>query len=210
MRKRKLRSFAHDETAAITVEFVVVMLFFITITFFVLEVALAQFWWQTAEKAAQIGARLALVSDPAVTAISSSTTNPVSSGGASGQACPANCDFNGVAGCTATIPCTWTCTGGGAGCSATAFSYIVNRMRQTYVPIKDSNVTISYSYTGLGYAGGPLTPTVTVTLSGVPLKLGFISIIGNIIGTSAAPLFQIPTMTATMTGEDLQSSSSSS
>ena len=199
--------FARDESAAITVEFVVIMLFFITITFFVLEVALSQFWWQTAEKATQIGARLALVSDPAATI--PTTTNPRSSTGAFGQACPSNCDFSGFATCTATA-CTWTCTGGGAGCNSAAFTYIVNRMRQTYVPIQDSNVTISYSYTGLGYAGGPLTPTVTVTLSGVPLRLGFLPIIGNIIGTSVAPLTTIPTMTTTMTGEDLQSSNSSS
>jgi len=209
MLRRFLASFAREQTAAITVEFVVVMTFFITVTFFVIEVAIAQFWWQTAEKAVQIGARLAVVSNPAVTAITSSTTNPLASGGAFGQPCPSNCDVSGLTGCTSATSCTWTCTGGGAGCSTTPFNYIVNRMRQMYVPIQNSNVTITYTYTGLGYAGGPLTPTVTVTLSNVPLKLGFISIIGNLMGTSAAPFFQIPTMSATITGEDLQSSQSS-
>src|SRR5262249_38602559 len=117
-----IRSFAREQRAAVTVEFVVVMTFFITITFFVLEVAIAQFWWQTAEKAAQIGARLAIVSDPAVTAINSATTNPLNTAsGAYGLPCPSNCDVSGLTGCASATACTWTCTGGGAGCNATSF-----------------------------------------------------------------------------------------
>ena len=213
--RRFVNSFAREQVAAITVEFVVIMSFFVTITFFVLEIALAQFLWQTAEKTVQIGARLAVVSDPAVTAISSTTTNPLATGGAFGQPCPANCDVSSLTGCSSSTSCTWSCTytGGtaGAGCKATAINYIVTRMGQMYLPLRNptSKITVTYTYTGLGYAGGPLTPTVTVTLSNVPLNLGVISIVGNLMGTGAAPLFQIPTMSATFPGEDMQSSSSS-
>src|SRR5690348_10118758 len=107
---KRFRRFTSEDKGATTVEFVVVMTFFVVFAFFTLEVALAQFWWMTAVKAVQIGTRLAVVSDPAVTAISSSTTNPAKNGNF-GLACPTNCDFSSFAGCSATS-CTWTCAGG--------------------------------------------------------------------------------------------------
>lgn len=214
MTLRRLHLFLRNESgAAITVEFVVIMSFFVLISFFVLEIALVQFYWQTAEKAAQIGARLASVSDPAV-ALTSPTCpaapaslpliNCKTAAGVYGEDCNDGADACVDYG-------TITCSGGDGSCNANAFNYIVNRMRQTYLPIQNGNVTISYSYLpALGYAGGPIVPSVTVTLSGVPVKLGVISILGNIIGKGSAPLFQIPAMSATMSGEDLNSSQSSS
>jgi hypothetical protein len=41
------------------------------------------------------------------------------------------------------------------------------------------------------------------------LRFGIISILGNLIGTGGDPLTTVPTMSVTMTGEDLNSSQSS-
>jgi len=216
MSLRSVRRFLPDESASVTVEFVVVMWFFLVIVFFVIEIAVVQFYWQTAAKAAQLGARLALVSDAAVTTTSSSC--PATAGSLPLINCINTANANAAAGfqCTGsgstTDQCTdygtITCTGGGGSCNTTAFNYIVNRMRQTYLPIKDVNVIISYSYKpALGYAGGPSEPAVTVTITG--LHFGVISILGNLFGTGQDPFTTVPDMTVTMTGEDLNSSSSS-
>ena len=196
------------DSGAITVEFVIVMTVFMVIVFFVIEVALAQFYWQTAEKAVQVGVRLAIVSDLAVptytcgnaTSGAIPATNCLCAGGSSGcvatplnggacDATPSNCASFTAVSCT------------GAGCSATPFNYILARMQQMYPPIQAANVTITYAYSGLGFAGGPNIPTVTITMSGVPLHLGFVA--------GIPPLANIPTMSVTMTGEDLHSSSTS-
>jgi hypothetical protein len=213
MSRRSPRTFLLDQSASVTVEFVVVMWFFVLITFFVIEIALVQFWWQTAEKAAQIGARLAVVADPAVA--STSSTCP-----AAANSLPLiNCINTGNSSAAAGFQCTGsgsstdqcvdygtiTCTGGDSSCNATAFNYIVNRMRQTYLPIQNGNVVISYSYKpALGYAGGPSEPAVTVTITG--LRFGIISILGNLIGTGGDPFTTVPDMSVTITGEDLNSS----
>src|SRR5262249_46549253 len=129
------------------------------------------FWIGTAEKAVQLGARLAVVSTPAVSATTTVTcppsastlppTNCLASGYAYGQSCS-------VGACTAFT--NLTCTGGtSAACNATNFNTIVARMNGMLSSIQASNVTMSYNYVSLGYAGGPIVPSVTVTLSGVPL-----------------------------------------
>jgi hypothetical protein len=55
-----------------------------------------------------------------------------------------------------------------------AFDVIVNRMRAFMPEIQPENVEITYSPSGLGYAGDPngadLAPLVTVRLSGVPFE----------------------------------------
>ena len=57
MLRRLSKLIRHDDGGA-TVEFVAAMSFFVVIFFFVMEIGVAVFWNATAEKAAQIGARL--------------------------------------------------------------------------------------------------------------------------------------------------------
>ncbi len=75
-------------------------------------------------------------------------------------------------------------------------------MRSISSLIDNQYVTITYSYVGLGFAGGPIVPGVTVTLSGVPYGGVGTTILGKFFD-STSPLVTLPTISVTLTGEDL-------
>jgi Flp pilus assembly protein TadG len=185
------------QRGAATVEFVVVAPVFLILFFLVIEVAGAFFWWKTAEKATQLGARLAIVRDVAVTGLPA--RNPKRDGAVFGLACAAAsnpCNFDNQS--------TWVCTAGGAGCNSAAFQNIMTEMQRIFgQAITDDNLTITYRYAGLGYAGGPFIPSVTVTLSQVPFGL-FLGFLSSLSGAGDA-LLTLPDISATLTGEDLSS-----
>jgi len=198
---RRLPRIGSDTEGLTTVEFVVVLPFFLIIVFYVLEVALAIFVWQSVYTAAQVGARMAVVSDPAVpsgtcplAAGALPVTNCKSSGGEYGKSCAAgNCESYG----------TVSCTGGSSGsCNGTAFNAICTRMRNLFALIECSNITVSYSDSGLGFAGGPVIPDVAVSVSGVPFNIVSVPILPNIVST-------MPTISVVLTGEDLSTSGGS-
>ena len=215
---KKLRRFLTDRNALTTVEFVVIFPFFLILVLYGLEVILAVFWWQSVEEAAQLGARLAVVWDPAVT----SEVCPTGGGGVSAGVLPTtNCKKSGTSylygGSCADGNCagysTVSCTGGSGGScdsNSTAFTMICDRMRSMFGPVGGTGtthtcpgVTITYSDSGLGFAGGPVIPNVSVSISGVPFDVVDVPILPNIIGT-------VSTMTATLTGEDLSSTAGGS
>lgn len=193
---RKLRSFISLSDGAMTVEFIAVLPVFLLINFFVVEIGLSYFWWQSVKKAAFVGARVAVVSNPAVLGLP--TVNQLSAGAVTGLSCN-----------DPSRPCqgfaTVTCTGGGTGCDPAAFARISTAMHNIFPAIKDANISVTYTDVGLGFAGGPIVPAVTVTVSGVPFKTGFVSILNNIIG-SGASFATVPTTSSTLIGEDLSKS----
>src|SRR5262249_49935209 len=150
----RLFSFLKSEDGAATVEFVVVFLGFIALITFVLEVTLYLFFLASLQKAAEAGVRMAVASPPTVTGIP--TTIPKTFDGRYGEKCSSN-----------DAPCvpffTRTCTGGG--CQAAPFNRILAHMRGFNGQINASNVTITYTDVGIGFAGGPTVPMVTVTVS---------------------------------------------
>jgi hypothetical protein len=217
MRNGPITRFFRSEKAGLTVEFVAVIGPFLLISFFIMEVLVAMDWVGTAEKAAQLGARLAVVSTPAVT----TGACPVAGGsigagllplvnckpvaGAFGQPCPGNC-----AGWT-TNPIS--CAGGSGGsCVAANFTTIVNRMIGISPLLKQGcaqaspgcHVTITYANSNLGFAGGPTIPDVTVKISGVPYGAVMTTIIGKFFGANNV-LTVLPDISVTLTGEDLNS-----
>jgi hypothetical protein len=217
------RKFVENETAGVTVEFVALMPTFLLFTFFVIEILIAQFWVGTVEKAAQLGARLAVVSDNVITTTSACPpaagiplTNCLATGFIYGDGCggsPDHCNSFTDRVCTANGT-TCSCTGGGT-CNTTAFNYIVGRMHGISGLIQtqyDPHTTITYKYIGLGYAGGPIVPSVTVTLSGIPYGTLLTDILGNFFkkasgnNTATSPLTNLPPISVTITGEDLSTS----
>lgn len=221
-----VREFVRDKGAGVTVEFVALMPTFLVLTLFVLEIAIAILWVGTAEKAVQLGARLAVVSHYAASrtyagaAVTESTRYVLAS---SSYVYGQNCNIG------ACQPFeTMTCTGGaGEDCRAgacfgdpdnrTCFQVIADRIRDPDYPraayrglmssIQNENITITYDYVGLGYAGGPLVPRVTVTVTGVPYPTVMTSVVSNLfaftLGGSAPPgLTTLPPITVTLTGED--------
>ncbi len=189
------RRLSSCQRGAATVEFVVVAPVFLILFLLVIEVASAFFWWKTAEKATQLGARIAIVRDVAVTGLPA--RNPKRDGALFGLACAAAsnpCDFDNQS--------TWICAGGDGTCNPVAFQNIMLEMQRIFgQAINDSNLTIAYKYIALGYAGGPLIPSVTVTLSGVRFGL-FMGFLSGLAGAGDALLF-LPDISATLTGEDL-------
>jgi hypothetical protein len=234
MARGKALEFVRGQQAGATFEFVALMPAFLLVTFFILEVAIAIFWVGTAEKAVQLGARLAVVSHYAASAnyngaAITETTRYALAGG--GFTYGDNCSE----GACVAFP-TMTCTGGtGEDCRAgacfghpdgrTCFEVIADRIRASAYPnpayrglmgaIQNENITITYSDIALGYAGGPLVPRVTVTVTGVPYPTIVTSIVSNLFnfifslfpGPAAAPLglTTLPPITVTLTGEDQSS-----
>jgi Flp pilus assembly protein TadG len=211
MRGRGLYSFIKGENGGATVEFVAVFGPFLLITFFIFEIIIAVLWIGTAEKAVQLGARLAVVFNPAATglpatnAVSAATVPP---GAACGTTMPDNCATFGTltcnaktsAGCVAAaLNLTW--------CKAKPIDCIVKRMSDVSGLITKDYVTITYSYVGLGFAGGPTIPSVTVTLQNVPYGAVVTTILGNFFaaGGGTSSLATLPPISVTLTAEDLSS-----
>jgi hypothetical protein len=228
IRRMKARDFVKDRSAGVTVEFVVLMPSFLLLTLFILEIAIAILWVGTAEKAVQLGVRYAVVSNYAASrtyagaAVTEGTRYAVTTGHVYGQNCSAS----------ACVPFeTMTCTGGtGGDCRAgacagdpggrTCFQVIADRIRNTTYSdpayrglmsaIQNSNISISYSYVEMGYAGGPLVPRVTVTVTGVPYPTVMTSLVSRLFAYAAAilktpvpaGLTTLPPITVTLTGED--------
>jgi Flp pilus assembly protein TadG len=137
-----------------------------------------RFAWEynRAEKATQVGARMAVVTDVVSTGLRDNTYVGVNVGGNTlkgGDTIPLaalgtiTCDSSSCA-------CTGACTGITAGRNATAFTNLVNRMRQIKPDIDEANVRILYRGSGLGYAGDPngmeMSPLVTVELTGLEFR----------------------------------------
>jgi Flp pilus assembly protein TadG len=190
MRNRLLNKFIATRDGSATVEFVVVFLGFISIIMFVVEVTLYMFFTASLEKAAEAGVRAAVVSPPVVAGYPTTTGLRAGGGGVFGQMCS-----------LASAPCaalpTSTCTGGS--CQSVPFNRILTHMRGFNAQIQASNVTVTYADAGIGFAGGPAVPMVTVTVSNVPYQTGILGLLLNSTGNVAT----LPTRSAGMTGEDL-------
>src|SRR5262245_14447198 len=220
MATNRCREFLQDARASVAVEFVALLPAFLFLTFFIFEIFVAVLWVGTVEKAAQLGARLAIVSSKVVTGLPA--TYPKKAGFLYGQ----NCSIGACGTSTINGFASKVCTGGtgldcdpatcvGAALNVNCFTVIYNRMHAIAPVIQPQHVTIRYDYVGLGFAGGPIIPTVTVTVQGVPYGLFMTSILAGfmrlVTGNPAAgsPLTNLPTISATFTGEDLNTAGAS-
>jgi hypothetical protein len=193
MTRDALPSWLRSDSGSASVEFVVVFLTFILIIFFVIEVTLYMFFLASVEKAVQAGVRVAAVSRPVVNVPLANEPDGVSFGqtcGALGETC------NGF-----TSQCSSDCNGD-------SFDRILDHMRGFNGRIHQENVAVHYQYAGIGFAGGPTAPIVTVTVSCVPFQTGILGLlVGNLDnqfnpGGECAQL-SLPPRSASMTGEDL-------
>jgi hypothetical protein len=182
------------------VEFVVVFLAFIGIMFFVVEVTLYMFFLASLEKAAEAGVRMAAVSNPVVSInlVNDRANNSVRYGTR----------------CSASTCRAWNGRPPGCGpdrapCSGATFDRILDQMQRFNAQIEPGNVGITYSYTGIGFAGGPAAPMVTATVQCVPFRFGLIGLLlgnggGGNGGNDCPGGRALPPRSASMTGEDLR------
>jgi Flp pilus assembly protein TadG len=223
----KLKRFGRDEDGSTFVEFTVAMLTFMLILFGIVDFTHAFYQWNAATKATQYGARLAAVSSPVATGLS--TYTGLDSTHLPGDGLPANA-YNTV--CRSTVGGVATCTPAMTGTDNDGFKQIVfgrdaagvansacvagatqyrRGMCNFYDDLKLNNVEIQYQYTGLGYAGRPggAVPTITVRLrtdgaNAMPFKFFFLK---GLMGFNPITMPALPT---TVTGEDLNKAKPSS
>lgn len=184
-----------DRRAASAAEFAVILPVLILSLFGIIDTGRFFYELNKNEKATQMGARLAIVTNPASTQLVQASF--VAGAVKSGDLIPASS--------LGTIKCTNTgCTCEVSPCptvstvDATAFNNVVTRMQAMNRLIQPANVEILYSGSGFGYAGAADTemdvqPLVTVRLRNMQFNpmvlLGFAG-------------FNLPSATATLTAED--------
>jgi Flp pilus assembly protein TadG len=178
------------------------------LSFMIGTVDLGRFLWtcNRAEKATQIGVRYAVTHDIVPGGLAS---YDFAIAGGIPQGDPIPLSSFGGADCNSTSG-TVTCTcKSGATCpslspiNTTAFTDIVWQMQQFYPDLTADKVTISYEFSGLGYAGDPngiqVSPVVTVRLK----PMTFTPMLFRFFGNATVSL---PAYTASLTLEDGKSS----
>jgi hypothetical protein len=193
------------QRASSAAEFALVLPLLLLFIFGTIDVG--RFMWEVnqAEKATQVGARMAIVTTP----VSPGLVEADFAGGSllAGELIPASA--LGQVKCTsASCVCSGTCPTMASTVDSTAFNAIVTRMAQIKPGITAANVEVSYRGSGFGYAssppsgpgggGGPaetmeISPLVTVALTGVQFK----PITSLLFATISMPSF-----TTTLTAED--------
>lgn len=200
---------------------IVASLLFIVVLGFV-DFGYAFYQWNAANKAVQVGARLARVSDPVPAGLSSEAGAPASSDDV-GEPVPSG-TYDYV--CTANAAGTASCSCAAGTCKdtsvsatgQTAFNLIYaggdgvcggttnpgrSGMCDFFPRLQKNNVKIEYVATGLGYwtrPGGPV-PTIKVSIRDLTFQFYFL---GGLLGFND---IDIPSMVSSVTGEDLDSNS---
>jgi hypothetical protein len=97
----------------------------------------------------------------------------------------------------------------------TNFTNIETRIQNVFAQTRNQYVKITYSDSGLGFAGGPMIPLVKVELLGVPYGGVITGLISNLFnyrdakhpGANGTNGFAstLPPISVTLTGEDLSS-----
>jgi hypothetical protein len=180
-----LREDRNGNTAA---EFALVLPILLFFLFAIIDIGRLYFNVNEAEKATQMGARFAVVTDTIPTQISGADYVGVVACDANNDGVLEACTKGGQIkdqGALATVTCTsggCTPSSSGVTMNAGAFDRLVARMQAFDPAITASNVKISFRGSGLGFAGDPtgmdVVPLVTVELSGLSFSpIAFLSLV---------------------------------
>ncbi|QKG71128.1 TadE/TadG family type IV pilus assembly protein [Erythrobacter mangrovi] len=193
-----LRRFLADQTGAVA-EFALLLPLIMLFMLGLIDAGRYAYDFNRGEKATQIGARVAVVTDPLVQQLTTYTFSGVTVGGVQlGQGDRIPQGALGTITCTST-GCTCTvapCLGGTLTLDTAAFAVMANRIKQIWPKVEDADITVEYTGSGLGYAGNPsgmdIAPFVTVRLA----NMDFTSIF--LFGTTVG----LPDFHYTLTMED--------
>lgn len=187
-----------SQTGATAAEFALVLPVLLLFLLGIIDVGRLMWTLNSAEKATQMGARAAVVSSYVPGGLASYDYGATLGQGATipiGQFGAARCSKpSGTVACTcSTTPCpTLTPV------NSTVFNDIVTRMRGVAPAISETDVRITYTNSGLGYAGDPngadIAPIVKVEAVGID----FTPLLFQFFGAS----FNLPTISASLTMED--------
>jgi len=155
-----------DRGGASAAEFALVLPLLLLLLFGIIDAGRYMWTINRAEKAAQMGVRMAVVTDYVSDAIGENYVGQCATPLTAGDNIPAAC-FTQIT-CSRTGN-NATCTDGAA--DTAAFNVVLSRIQAFMPEVEASNVQIIYSPSGLGYAGDPngpdVAPLVTVRLSGM-------------------------------------------
>jgi len=202
----------HDRTAASAAEFALVLPLLLLFIFGIIDAGRLMWAYNQAEKATQMGARMAVVATPISPGVASSYVGV--DGLTQGDLISAS-EFGVI-----------RCTGSGSGAGTTAscscatnpcptlgtanpvpFRAIVERMKLFLPQVTASNVVVEYTSSGLGYAGNPngpdISPLVTVKIGTPATAVQFTPITSLLLAS-----VNMPNFTTTLTAEDLVGSQS--
>jgi TadE-like protein len=169
-----------DQCGATAAEFALVLPIFLLFLLGLIDVGRYAWAINEAEKATQIGARWAVVTDMVPAGLASYS---FAVDGGVPQGTTVDDDLFGSISCHSTggavscdtvcaVACDWD-----ADIDSTAFARIVARMRLIYPAIQADNVVIDYVNSGLGYSGDPngpdVAPLVTVRLRNMGFPMFF-------------------------------------
>lgn len=202
------RTFGSDQSGATMVEMAIAMPLLLTLLLGFVDFGYAFYQWNAANKAVQMGARLAQISTPVASGLSAEAKTP-SDLTLVGSAVSAG-TYHYI--CTATTAGVVSCTCGSGTCqdltaNQASFDAIYNGsgsragMHDLLPMLEKSEVRIEYTASGLGYwtrPGGPV-PTITVSIVNHPFQFFFL---GGLLGFGNITM---PSMLSTVTGEDMKS-----
>jgi Flp pilus assembly protein TadG len=189
-----VRRLLRDCAGASAAEFALVLPLLLLLMFGIIDVGRYMWSVNRAEKAAHMGVRMAVVTDHVSSTIGDSFVGQCSTPLGQGDTIPADC-FTQIT-CTKT-GANATCTSGTA--DTDAFDRVIDRMEVFMPEIEDSNVSIIYSPSGLGYAGDPNGPDVAPL---VTVQLSNLSFHPTVLLTLAS--FDLPNVHSSLTFEDGQ------
>ncbi|MFV0472710.1 MAG: TadE/TadG family type IV pilus assembly protein [Pikeienuella sp.] len=193
------RRFLGDEAGAATIDYVLLLLPLLALVFFSFQIALAYHFALTAQKAVELGARVAAVRDPVHAALP--RTNRIAPGRALGDACA-------LGGCLAPEGGPWICVGDDlkeGDCDAAAYGRIFDEVARVAYLLDPGDLSVTYSYAELGFAGGPFTPIVEVSIRERPFLLQFFFNLAFTSGENESSELNLPAVAAAAVAEDMSS-----
>jgi Flp pilus assembly protein TadG len=210
-----VRRLAGDTQGAVLVEVTITLIIMLVFVFGSIEFLFLFYQWNAASKAVQVGARLAAVSDPVAAGLNTLSSIVINAGFPPGSPMPSftvTCE-----GRMGVCSCSGACPPGGFRYSSAAMNTIVFGRASTscsdatavsgmgmcdmFSRIAPANVVLTYSQTGLGYAGRPGGPVPTITISLRDLKFRFL-FLGGLIGLKD---IDMPALQSSITAEDMSS-----
>ncbi len=176
-----LRRFLRDERGVVVIDFLPVFFAVLIIVLTIFEIGVAYYLTLGAQKAAQLGARVAVTLPPihSDVPLNNVPNLAVTREDLRGVPCRIPGSPNGCANPSG----PWVCDGASLSglCDATAFTRVVAEMRRTYPRLTADSVTITYINRDLGNVGDPFIPEVNVAINPQTYKLATLTL-GSITG----------------------------
>jgi Flp pilus assembly protein TadG len=205
----RLSRLLKDEFGAAMVEMAIVIPLLLTLTLGFVDFGYAFYQWNAADKAVQVGARLASNYNPIAPGLVNAVATLPSGDSPGDPVAAGTYDYICTASSAGTASCQ-NCMGGkctAAAADQDAFNLLFTGDSgrpgmQTFLPtLQKSELRVEYAATGLDFwtrPGGPV-PTITISIVNHPFQFFFL---GGLLGFANITM---PDMHSTVTGEDLSS-----